>query len=53
MNVYFCDKYTHTDNEEEVERDMYAAFPFFGVLMIMMGMKSGKTNMKICSYISP
>ena len=51
MGFYFCGKYIYTDgDEEEVERGMYVAF--FGVFMIRMGMKSGKTILKISSDIS-
>ena len=30
MDFYFCGKFIHTDGDEkEVERDMYAALPYF------------------------
>ena len=29
MRFYFCGKYIYTDGDEEVERDMYVAIPYF------------------------
>ena len=54
MGFYFCGKYIYTDGDEkEVERDMYAALPYFRGFMIKMGMKSGKTILRISLGISP
>ena len=48
MKFYFCEKYINTEaDEKEVEKDMYQLSRIFGVLMIMMGMQSEKTNLKI------
>ena len=29
MGFYFCSKCIYTDADEEIERDMYAALPYF------------------------
>ena len=37
MGFYFCGKYIYTDDDEnEVERDMYAALPYFRILILMV-----------------
>ena len=36
---------------KKVERDMYADLSYFGVLMIIMGMRSGKAILKLFSFI--
>ena len=54
MGFYFCDKYIYTDGDEkEVKRDMYAALPYFGILMIRMSMKSEKIILRIFLGITP
>jgi len=53
MKFYFCGRYINTDAEDkEVERDMYATIHTFGVLMIMMGVKSEKSSRGFFSYFS-
>jgi len=54
MGFYFCGKYINTDCEDKyVERAMFGSISFFGVLMIIMDMKLGKTILKISLVISP
>jgi len=52
MGFYFCARYINTDADEmEVKRDMYAALPYFEVLMIILGIRSGKAILKLFSVI--
>ena len=47
MRFYFCDRYIYTyGNEEEVERDMYAAIPYFLGSDDHYGYEKWKINLK-------
>jgi len=53
MGFYFYSKYIYTDGDgKEVEGTCMQLSRIFGVLMIRMGMKSEKINLKISSDIS-
>ena len=50
MAFYFCGQYINIDvDDKEVEWDMFTIVPYFGVLVIVMDMRSEKIVLKIFS----
>jgi len=51
MDFYFCDKYINTDaDDKDVERICMRLSHIFGVLMIVLGMRSEKMILNFFSY---
>jgi len=52
MGFYFCGIYIYTEGDKkEAKWDMYAAPHIFGVLMIILDMRSRKAILKFSSVI--